>query len=253
MNAETLILQIFEAAKAACNGTYRGMQEELGCSLGTLSNISAGGIPKADLFLKLVQLAGGAVNLPNESHKPQSTTLESTPANYGNNASTPKPRQDLIDAILAADRERRPTIRETVSTPILGRVSAGTLTHTYNDIPTAETPTVPLDPDLFRTSRLWSQTQGPVMLARVSGSSMSPDYPDGCLIALRAPKNPGAIRNNTPCIMATSEGQTFKLFRRSKTGSVFGLPINPDHDPVSFAPDETPEVPWVVLGTITTT
>lgn len=106
----------------------------------------------------------------------------------------------------------------------------------------------------WKRSRAWTLTTGPVVYLRVRGDSMSPAYPEGSLIACRAPHTPGMTPQGWPVVLQDNDNheQTFKLFYtiRGDRGRpmVLGVPINPAHHPVPF-PNRA-IINYLVLGKI---
>lgn len=76
---------------------------------------------------------------------------------------------------------------------------------------------------------------------------MAPDYPDGMVIAVRAPSSPPDIPDGAPCVfMDPRGGETFKLLSRSTEGTIVGVPINYRHKAIIMS--KGVEISYIVLG-----
>ena len=130
--------------------------------------------------------------------------------------------------------------------PLIGRVAAGTATFHAGD-----SRTLPGSPALWRTSPRWHLIQpGSLAYIRVQGDSMSPNYPDGSILACGRSAS-SALPDLTPVIARIGDDEhTFKLLFPSGS-EVALLPINPLH-PVQRYPKSRVQVEYVVIGHICT-
>lgn len=129
---------------------------------------------------------------------------------------------------------------------IRGSVSAGLVTFAQADERVIEGPDGPWSTSTYR--RL---THGPVQYVQVSGNSMEPDFPDGCILACAKPS--AKVPDMTPVIARVDDEMTFKLMavtkdRRGKP-EVELIPLNRTFRVARYAPEEV-AVDYVVLGFI---
>jgi hypothetical protein len=116
----------------------------------------------------------------------------------------------------------------------------------------------------WRRSPFWNVTvpvpfapenQDGVVYLTVRGDSMSPDFPDGCRIACRAPIPSLDLPDQTPAILETDRGETtFKLLqiergKDNRITSILAIPINIEQKVQVFKPKEV-RVLYVVLGRV---
>lgn len=115
---------------------------------------------------------------------------------------------------------------------VMGTVSAGVTRVAEQEIRVISGPSA-----AWSGSKYWGLTTGAVFYLEVTGDSMEPDYPNGCLLAC-APSAVGAkdIPNFTPVIARVhdSDDCTFKLYRRTlnEIGREVAdlIPLNKSHD-----------------------
>jgi hypothetical protein len=146
---------------------------------------------------------------------------------------------------------RRAFPAERVSGPmpamsILGTVQAGSSTMTLQEVETHTDLNF-----LWQRSSGWVHSKGPVSYIRVTGDSMDPVYPEGCIVAVREPVSM-ELPKSTPVVFLdlATQSSTLKLFqRRTIRGkdAIFGVPINPRHDAMIWSPKDV-RIQFVVLG-----
>lgn len=99
----------------------------------------------------------------------------------------------------------------------------------------------------LRDSRLYSATTGKTAFIKVAGNSMSPSYPDGCLLVCRRPINGKDVPDNSPVIARVNGDMTFKLIQRIDK-LVNLVPINVAEHKVGTYKATEVEVDWIVVG-----
>lgn len=105
---------------------------------------------------------------------------------------------------------------------------------------------------LWRKSSGWAYSTGPVRYLRVVGDSMEPAYPANSIIAVRA-HNGMPLPHSMPVVLLdrTTQSSMVKLYQKKLRGTravVFGVPINPLHEVMSWHSEDDVKIQFVVLG-----
>lgn len=159
-----------------------------------------------------------------------------------------------------AEKETKAKYRDAVplmEMPVAGRISAGPV----DWIDSGDEDPVLATPELWRNNRYWKLSnpyRNPntgetheVVLLKVSGDSMDPEFTHGEILAFRVPKNVPDLPDGTPCIIQErGRGQTFKLlYRATNNKTLTALPINRRHRPTTFSgTSEDVEIPFMFVG-----
>lgn len=229
MNAQTADFAWFrdflqKAVKEA--GSQRKLADRIGASGSSVNDwLTTDALPGLKHFAALMEIKNGDVKRALPTYTPPSlqVAIKETEARYG---------------------KRPEPIR------FVGNVTGGRLAFSSQQ----EAEEINFE-DLWRRSPWWSYAnkEEPIVLVEVRGDSMAPDYPDGCMIALRKPSDKRIVPNGAPCVFRQgglgSDERTFKILRETKRGEIIGWPLNPEHDPVVFKRNEV-DIEYVVLGVL---
>ena len=154
---------------------------------------------------------------------------------------------DIERALPDYDPETAPSMQ------VLGRVAAGGEAVVYEDLELVHP-----QKDVWEHSSAAPLGFGPVQYMRVEGESMEPDYPRGCLIAVRrSTLKPWNVPHLSPVILvpkSAHDSATFKLVQvkrdaNDKPTQVLGVPINRSYDVLFWGPEEV-GISHVVLGKV---
>lgn len=159
------------------------------------------------------------------------------------------------DSSLAPRADNTEVVAAIPQYAILGEVAAGACVELLSDPVLIDGPR-----HVWQRSTLWAHGTGPTHYLRVRGDSMDPEWPDGTLVAVRAPATPiEMLPDLAPVVFADQlrPGEhTFKLLQveyaprdRAKVRAILGIPVNRTHRTIVWRPGEV-SVKFLVVGAI---
>jgi SOS-response transcriptional repressors (RecA-mediated autopeptidases) len=120
--------------------------------------------------------------------------------------------------------------------PVYGTIPAGAAIEAIEDILDIEE--APAD---------WSRGGKEYFALKIKGDSMSPTYLDGDVIIFL--KTSICDSGSDCCVMTNGDDATFKRVYISERGITL-QPLNPDFEPMFFAPKEVENLPVTILGVV---